>query len=139
MKLIPNMGVKTNYMLHNKSLWLHLSLGMKLTIIYKVLRFKQTDWMKIYIDFNTEKRTSAANSFKKDFFKLIINSFYGKTVGNLRKRISVTLVNNEKFFLEYTSRPTHITHKIFGNNYATIHKIKPVLTLKPICVGFVVL
>ena len=57
-----------------------------------------------------------------------------------KKRINVRLVNNEKDFLKYTSRPTHITHKIFGKNYAAIHEIKPVLTLnKPIYVGFTVL
>ena len=49
---------------------------------------------------------------------------------NLRKRISVKLVKTEKDFLKYTSRPIHITHKIFGKNYAAIHKIKPVLMLK---------
>ena len=96
--------------------------------------------MKKYINFNTEKRTNAANSFEKDFFKLMINSVYGKTMENLQKRINVRLVNNEKDFLKYTSRPTHITHKIFGKNYAAIHEIKPVLTLnKPIYVGFTVL
>ena len=59
---------------------------------------------------------------------------------NLRKRINVRLINNEKDFLKYTSRPTHIIHKIFGKNYAAIHEIKPVLTLKkPIYVGFTVL
>ena len=50
------------------------------------------------------------------------------------------LVNNEKDFLKYTSKPTHITHKIFDKNHAAIHEIKPVLTLnKPIYVGFTVL
>ena len=119
---------------------MYSSLGMKLTKIHRVLRFKQYDWMKRYIDFNTEKRTNAAKSFEKDFFKLIINSVYGKAMENLRKRIKGRLVNNEKDFLKYTSRPTHITHKIFGKNYAAIHEIKPVLTLnKPIYVGFTVL
>ena len=69
----------------------------------------------------------------------MINSAYGKTMQNLRKRINVRLVNNKKDY-KYTSRPTHITHKIFGKNYAAIHEIKPVLTLnKPIYVGFTVL
>ena len=96
--------------------------------------------MKIYIDFNTKKRKNAANSFEKNFFELMINSVYGKTMENLRKRINVRLVNNEKDFLKYTSKPTHITHKIFDKNYAAIHEIKPVLTLnKPIYVGFTVL
>ena len=61
-------------------------------------------------------------------------------MGNLRKRINVRPVNNKKDFLKYTSRPTHIPHKIFGKNYAAIHEVKPVLTLsKPIYVGFTVL
>ena len=59
----------------------------------------------------------------------MINSVYGKTMENLRKRINVRLVNNEKDFLKYTSRPTYITHKIFDKSYTAIHEIKPVLTL----------
>ena len=71
---------------------------------------------------------------------MIINSVYGKSMENLQKRINVRLVNNEKDFLKYTSRPTHITHKIFGKNYAAIYEIKPVLKLnKPISIGFTVL
>ena len=99
---------------------------MKLTKIHGVLKFNQSDWMKKYIDFNTQKRMNAASDFGKDFFKLMINSVYGKTMENLRKRMNVKLVNNEKGFLKYTSRSTYITHKTFGN-YAAIDEIKPVL------------
>ena len=73
---------------------------MKMTKIHRVLKFKQSDWMKKYSDFNTEKIRNAANSFEKDFFKLIINSVYDKTMENLRKRIKVRLVNDEKDFLK---------------------------------------
>ena len=134
------MGNKNNYVVHYRNLQLYLSLGMKLTKIHRVLKFKQPDWMKKYVGFNTEKRKIAANYFEKDFFKLMISSVYGKTMENLRKRTNARLINNAENFLKYTSKPTYITHKIFGKNFATIHEIKPVLMLnKPIYVGFAVL
>ena len=77
---------------------------------------------------------------KKIFFKLMTNYVYGKTMENLQKRINVRLINNAEDFLKYTSKPTYITHKIFGKDYAAIHEIKLVLILsKPIYVGFTVL
>ena len=108
--------------------------------IRRVSKFKQSDWMKKYIDFNAQKRKYAANDFEKDFFKLIINSVYGKTMENLRKRINVRFVNNEKDIFKYTSRPTYFTHKLFDKDYDAIHEIKPVLMLnKTIYVGFTAL
>ena len=62
---------------------------MKLAKIHKVLKFKQSDWMEKYIDFDSGQRISAANDFEKKLFKLIINSVYGKTMENLQKRINV--------------------------------------------------
>ena len=113
---------------------------MKLTKIHTALQFKQSDWMKTYIDFNTKKRMCAANDFEKDFFKLMINSVYGKTMENLRKRINLRFLNNKKDFLKYTSRPTYATHKLLNKNFPAIHEIKPVLILyKPVYVGFTVL
>ena len=113
---------------------------MKLTKIHRVLKFKQSDWMEKYTDFNTDKRMNAANDFEKDFLKLMINCVYGKTMENLQKRINVRLINNKKDFLKYTSRPTYITHKTFGEDYASIHEIKLVLILnKPIYIGLTVL
>ena len=96
--------------------------------------------MKKYIDFNTEKIKNVVNDFDKDFFKLMINSAYGKTMENLRKRINVRLVSNARDFLKYTSRSTYVTHKMFDEDYAAIHEIKPILMLnKPIYVGFTTL
>ena len=132
-KLIPYLGNKTRYLLYYRNLQMYLSLGMKLTKIHRVLKFKQSYWMKKYVDFNKEKGKNATNDFEKDFFKLMINSVYGKTIENLRKRINVRLVNNAR-------RPTYVTHKLLNKGYAIIHEIKPVLVLnKPIYVGFTVL
>ena len=106
-KLIPNLGDKTNYVLHYRNLQLYLSLGIKLTKIHKGLKFKQSGWMKKYIDF-----TNAANSFEKYSLKLMINnSDYGKTKINLQKRINISLVNNEKDFQKYTNRLTQLLLK----------------------------
>ena len=139
-KLIPNLGNKTKYVLHYRNLQLYLSLRIKQTKIHRALQFKQSDCMKKYIDFNTEKIKTATNDFEKDFFKLTINSDYSKTMENLRKRINVRFVNNKKDFLKYTSKPTYVTHKLFDKDFAAIHEIKPVLMLnKPIYVGFTVL
>ena len=66
---------------------------MKLTKFYIILKFKQSNRLKKYIDFNTE---NAVNSFEKNYFKLMNNSVFGKAMENLRKRISVKLINNSK-------------------------------------------
>ena len=106
-KLIPNLGNKTRYVVHYRNLQLYLSLGIKLTKIYRALQFKQSDWMKKYIDFNTKKRMCATNDFEKDF-KLVISSVYGKTMKNLRKRINVRVVNNKRLFKIY--KPTNLCY-----------------------------
>ena len=67
-KLIPNLDNKTNYVVHYRNLQLYLPLGMKVTKIHRVLECKQSDWMKKYMDFNTEKRMNAPNDFEKYFF-----------------------------------------------------------------------
>ena len=83
---------------------------------------------------------NAAKDFEKGFFKLMINSVYGKKLENLLKRINVRLINSAEDFSKYTSKPTYITLKFFGKYYAAIYEIKPVLKLnKPIYVGFTVL
>ena len=96
--------------------------------------------MRPYIDFNTDKRKESTNESDKNFFKLMNNSVYGKTMENLRKRIKIRVVKNSQDFIKYTSRPTCVNWKVFENNLAAIHEKKISLTLnKPIYVGFTVL
>ena len=139
-KLFPSFGNKSKYVVHYRNLHLYLSLEMKLTKVHRILKFKQSDWVKKYIDFNTDKRKNSANSFEKDFFKLMNNSVFGKTMENLRKRISAELINNAKDYVRSISKPSFISQKIFSKNFVAIHKRKPILTLnKLIYLGFSIL
>ena len=69
---------------------------MKVKKVHRVLEFNLSLWLKQYINFTTQKGTQAKNSFKKDFFKLMNNSVFGKTMESLRKRVDVKLVMDEK-------------------------------------------
>ena len=128
-KLIPTLKGKKEYLLHYRNLQLYLDLGLKIKKIHRVLKFDQSPWLKQYIDFNTEKRKHAKNSFEKDFFKLVNNSVFGKTMENLRKRVDVRLVTNEKKLDKLTSKPTFVSSKIFNENLMAVQKIKETLTL----------
>ena len=139
-KLVPDLININNYVIHYRNLQQCLELGMKLKKIHRILKFKQSDWMRPYIDFNTQKRTISNNESDKNFFKLINNSVYGKTMENLRKIIKIRVVKNSQDFIKYTSKPTCVNWKVFENNLAAIHEKKISLTLnKLIYVGFTVL
>ena len=139
-KLIPTLGNKEKYVLHYRNLRLYIDLGLKVTKVHRVLEFNQSPWLKQYIDFNTEKRKNAKNAFEKDFFKLMNNSVFGKTMENIRKRVDVPLVTDEKKLLKMTSKPTYVNSKIFNENLVAVHKIKETLTLnRPAYVGMCIL
>ncbi|XP_068691018.1 uncharacterized protein [Montipora foliosa] len=139
-KLIPTLSNKEKYVLHYRNLKLYTDLGLKITKVHRVLEFNQSPWLKEYIDFNTEKRTNAKNTFEKDFFKLMNNSTFGKTMENIRKRVDVRLVTNEKKLLKMAAKPTYVSNKIFNENLVAVHKIKETLTLnRPAYVGMCVL
>ena len=139
-KLIPTLGNKEKYVLHYRNLQLYTDLGLKVTKVHRVLEFNQSPWLRQYIEFNTEKRKNAKNAFEKDFFKLMNNSVFGKTMENIRKRVDVRLVTDEKKLLKLTSKPTYVSSKIFNENLVAVHKIKEILTLnRPAYVGMCIL
>ena len=139
-KLIPTLCDKEKYVLHYRNLQLYLDLGLKVKKVHRVLEFNQSPWLKQYIDFNTQKRTQAKNSFEKDFFKLMNNSVFGKTMENIRKRVDVRLITDEKKLLKMASKPTYVSSKIFNENLVAVHKIKETLTLnRPAYVGMCIL
>ena len=137
-KLVLNLRDKNKYIVHYRNLQLYFSLGMKLTKVHRI--FKQSNWLKEYIEFNTEKRKVAKDKFSQNVFKLLINSVYGKTMDNKRKRINVKIICNTKDYISIGSKPNSISQKIFNRNFVVVYQIKPVLTLnKPIYVGFSIL
>ena len=90
-KLVSNVMSKKNYVVHYRNVQYYLSLGMILTKVHRILEFKQSAWMKPYINFNTHKWGEATNKADKNPFKLLNNAVYGKTMENMRKRIKVKL------------------------------------------------
>ena len=139
-KLIPNLGDKVRYVVHYKTLRYYLSLGMKLARVHRVLSFKQSNWLKKYVDFSTEKRKQNNDEFSKHLYKLLNNCIYGKSIENIRKRMNVKLINDKKVYLKRVNKPSFISSKILDKNFVAVHCSKKVLTLnKPIYVGFCIL
>ena len=92
-KLEANLNDKIHYVVPYRNLYQYLTFGLKLKKIHNILKFKQRPWLLPYIEFNT-KQQIAKNNFEKDYFKLMINSFFGKTMENLKNMINIELVNN---------------------------------------------
>ena len=139
-KFAPNLNNKTKYILHLRNLQIYLSLGLKLTKIHKVLAFEQKEWMKPYIDLNTNLRTASKNHFEKDFFKLMNNSLFGKTMENIRNRVDMRLVNEEKQAETLASKPTYEGRTILDKSLVAVHMKRVKIKFdKPIYVGLCIL
>ena len=139
-KLIPNLKDKLNYVVHYRNLKFYADQGMIIQKIHRVLTFEQEPWLKPYIDFNTSKRKDAKNEFEKQFFKLLNNAVFGKTLESVRKRQNIHLVNDEKRLRKLCSKPHLKTYKLLNPNLAAVHlnRVKVILN-RPIFVGFTVL
>ena len=139
-KLIPNLRDKTKYIIHYKNLIQCLKAGMKLKKIHRGIKFVESEWMKPYIDKNTNLRAKAKNNFEKDFFKLMNNSVFGKTMENIRNRVDVRLVNTKEKLRKLVAKPNFKSRKIFNENLVSVHMGKTSLTMnKPIYLGMCIL
>ncbi|XP_066916398.1 uncharacterized protein [Clytia hemisphaerica] len=139
-KLVPNLFDKRKYVLHYRNLKCYLSLGMKLKSISRILTFKQSKWLKPYIEYNTIQRSRSTNDFEKDFFKLMNNSMFGKTMENMRKRRKVNLVTAPNSLRRFVAQPSFKKLHIFHENLVGVERIQQNIVLnKPIYIGFTVL
>ena len=139
-KLISHFKPRKNYVIHYRNLRQCLEMGLRVTAVHRGLIFNQSPWMEPYIRKNTELRKTAANSFEKDFFKLMNNSVFGKTIENIRKRQNVLLVDDREKAAKLTTRPNFDRATIFDSNLIAVHmKRTEVYFYKPVYVGQAIL
>ena len=139
-KLVCNLNDKKNYIVHINSLKQALDHRLKLRKVHRVIEFEQEAWLKEYIDVNTELRKKATNDFEKDFFKLMNNVVFGKTMENVRKHHDIKLVKTDRKRNKLVSEPNFHTMKLIDNNLAVIEMRKVKVKMnKPIYLGLSIL
>ena len=138
-KLIPNLNDKTNYVVHHSMVQQILKRGLILKKIHRGIKYSESKFLSEYIDSNTKSRTAAKSNFEKDFFKLMNNSVFGKTMENIRKRCTFKIVNGleEKKVKKLISKPNYKSSFIFANsNLVSMRMGKTKVELnKPVYLG----
>ena len=139
-KLVCNLHNKKKYVVHIRSLKQALDHGLKLKKVYRIIEINQEAWLKPYIVMNTELRKLANNDFEKDFYKLMNNSVFGKTMENVRKHRDIRLVTTDKKRSKLISEPNYHTMNLISENLSIIEmkKIKVKMN-KPIYLGLSIL
>ena len=141
-KLLCDWSDKKNYLVHYRILKFYIRHGMIVDKVHDIISFKQSKWLENYINFNTQKRNHAANDFEKDFYKLLNNAFYGKTMENVRNRLKINFVKKYDY-REIIKQQSKLTfngiHQSYENCDSYTFKQSEVLTDKPIYLGFSVL
>ena len=141
-RLVVNNTKKLICKLQNKKdiLKQALEYGLKLINVHQVIEFDQEEWLKEYINLNTELRKKATNDFEKDFSKLMNNAVFGKTMENVRKHRDIKLVKTDKKRNKLVSEPNFHTMKLIDDNLAIIETKKVKVKMnKPICLGMSIL
>ena len=141
-KLLLTLQDKNSYVVHYRNLQFYLKQGMKLKRVHKVLEFEQECWMEPYIRMNTEFRKNAKSNFEKNFYKLMNNSVFGKTMENLRNRVDIKIVrsNETDKIRKLVASPLYSRHVMFSNDLFGIDMRKSRLLLnKPVYTGMTIL
>lgn len=142
-KLLLTLYDKEKYVLHYRMLKLALRHGLILRKVHRIMQFKQSLWLKPYIDLNTEMRKRSTNEFEKSFFKLLNNAIFGKTMENIRSRVDIKLTkkwNGKCGARMLISKPNFKRYRIFDENLVAIELSKTnILMNKPIAVGMSIL
>ena len=123
-KLVCNLRDKKKYVVHISILKQALNHGLKLKKVHRVIEFNQEAWLKKYIDMNTELRKKESNDFEKDFFKLMNNAVFGKTMENVRKHRDIKLVKTDHKRNKLVSEPNYHTMNLISENLSIIEMKK---------------
>ena len=139
-KLVPDLNNKTRYVLHHENLKLYTRLGLRLTKIHRGIKFQESNFLASYIQLNTDMRTKGTTDFEKDFFKLMNNAVFGKTMENVRNRVNVKLVTNENALNKLVKKSNYKGVNTFHENLVAVHMEKTTVKLnKPIYLGMSIL
>lgn len=120
-KLIPHLGDRKRYVVHYLALKQALENGIKIEKVHRVLKFHQSKWLEKYINFNTNLRREAKNPFEKDFYKLMCDAVFGKTMENIRNRINITLVSDKNKLNKLVAKPNFLDSTIINENLVAVH------------------
>ena len=139
-KLLATVEDKDFYILHYRNLQLYVSLGLRVKKIHAGIIFKQGPIMKSYVDFNSEKRAQATNKFDTDFYKLLSNSLYGKTIENPEKRSKVKLCSESSTYENYVGKPNFKNAKRINSKLVGVEmKYSSIKINKPFYIGMSIL
>ena len=128
-------------MVHYRNMKFNVKQGMKLKSVHRVLEFEQECWMEWYIRMNTEFRKNARSDFEENFYKLINNSVFGKTMENLRNRVDIKIARSNKTdqIRRMVASPLYSKHVMFSNDVVGIDMRKSKLFLnKPVSTGMTI-
>ena len=126
-KLMPNLNNKINYVIHYENLKLYENLGLKIAKILRGIKFEESAWLEEYINLNTKLRIEAkqsGNNFEVDFFKLMNNSVFGKTLENIRNRVDIRFISSDKVAQKLAAKPNYDHCTIFDENLIAVHMKK---------------